>query len=269
MKKALLIFTILALLGGVAAIIITNKEKVAPKFLTVKTDYNLVYTETKLINVRIYSNYKKHALLYKENIVETTLSNDENNKLINLNLLDITSVHQETYLGDVYYAYTFSFEMPRLASNFKLEEANLKISLLNNDQYNLPIGSINLIYCDDVSLESYFKVNSLYGFKEPDFDFARLNTIVLEFEPLTDFQITKVSIGDDNLDLKFMLNNNKLEITIPRKRSLLTNPPLIVTIDLGSVEAVQVIDNFTYFEDFETLRESGDLIYVSVLNPLG
>lgn len=268
MKKFLVILTILIVLGAIAAIIITNKEKASPKFLTVKTNYNYVYTETKLINIRIYSNYNKHALLYKENIVETTLYNDENNKLISLNLLDITKGHEEIYLGDNYYSYTFSFEMPRLASNFKMEDANLKISLLNNDEYNFPIGKVNLLYLDDISKESYFKVVSLYGFKEPDFDFARLNKIIIEFEPLLEFEFKKVSIGDDELEVSFSVENNKLELLIPRERSLLNNPPLIITLDLGSVEVVQVIDNFTYFEDFETLKESGDLIYVSVLDPL-
>lgn len=58
MTKILFIISGLLILGAIIAIIITNKETVSDKIITIQTENNYLYTESKRVNFRIYTNKK-------------------------------------------------------------------------------------------------------------------------------------------------------------------------------------------------------------------
>ena len=55
-QKILFIISGLLIIGAIIAIIVTNKPKVSDKLLTVETEYNYVYTDSKVITIKLYSN---------------------------------------------------------------------------------------------------------------------------------------------------------------------------------------------------------------------
>lgn len=264
-QRILIIISGLLVLGAIIAVIVTNKPTVSNKLLTVKTEYNYVYTDNKKINFKIYSNKLKHKIHFDKNISYVFLESEDEYQKFELDLVSITYSHEEAFLGDNYYAYIYSFEMPRLESNLLIEEAYLNFNLANSQNYLLPIGSFQFLFYKDVGAETYLTINSLYGFKQEGSEFSRLHKIIVEYILEKPTIIESITIdGTNNLD--YINQDGKLEILIPYRQSALNHAPIILLVTSGGESKYQIIDNFQFFDDYDVLFSSGDLVNVIEAN---
>ncbi len=264
-QRILFIISGILILGAIIAIIITNKPKVSDKLLTVNTDYNYVYTDSKNITIKIYSNKKKHKINFKENINYSFLvSLDETNRF-ELELLDINYSHEEKYIGDDYYCYNYHFKMPRLETNLLIEEAHLEIQLLDGTNYLLKIGKFNFLYYPNVGKDIQINILGLHGYELQGSEFPRLNKIILETDDLNNTLIESISIDGVN-NLSFEIKQNEIHILIPFEKILLFQVPLILTITKNGTTKMQIVDNFLYFNDYQTLKTAFDLCNVYEAN---
>lgn len=255
----------LLIIGAIIAIIITNKPQVSDKLITINTEHNYVYTESKLISFRIYSNKSKHKIHFKENISYVYLEDENKYNRFEMYLLAINYSHEESYLGDPYYAYTYTFEMPKVQSNLYLENANLSITLANGVDYLLPIGDFNFLYYPNVAEETYLDVKSFYGFKAETSEFSRLDKIILVYEKKLDIKIENIYIDGQN-KLEFHDKEGQIEIMIPFELKHLSHVPIVIEVIENGLHRYQVIDNFQYFNDFNILENSADLVNVIHVN---
>lgn len=264
-QRILIIISGLLVLGAIIAVIVTNKPVVSDKLITINTEHNYVYTDNKRVNFKIYSNKLKHKIHFDKNISYVFLESDDQYHRLELDLISISYSHEEIFLGDTYYAYIYVFEMPRLESNLLIEEANLNFSLINNDSYILPIGSFQFLFYKDVGIENYITINSLYGFKQEGSEFSRLYKIIIEYELNKPVIINSISLdGVNNLD--FIINEGKIEIIIPYRQFALYHTPIIIQVNSQGESKYQVVDNFQYFDDYDVLYTSGDLVNVTQAN---
>ena len=260
-KRILFIISGLLILGAIIAIIITNKEKVSDKIITIQTENNYLYTESKRINFRIYTNKKKHKIHFANNFSHVFLESEDEGQRFELELVDITYSHQEKYINDEYYCYIYSFIMPRLESNLLINEANLNITLINNINYILPIGNFNFMYFSDVGVESVISVDGLFGYKRERSEYSRLAKIIIEYEKKMDFTLEDVNINGKQ-SLEFKVTNEEIEILIPYQQLALNQAPVILIFSAGGKSITQVIDNYHFFSDYQVLENSGDLVNV-------
>lgn len=260
-QKILFAISAVLIIAAIVAIIVTNKPKVSDKLITISTEYNYVYTEQKRLNFKIYSNKLKHKIHFDENISYVYLENTEQTNRFELELIEITYSHEEKYLGDTYYAYNYSFVMPRLESNLLIEDANLSLTLANGVNYLLPIGTFRFLYYPDVGIENSLKITGLYGYKQEGSDYSRLAKILIEHENDKSFSLNSISIDGEH-DLDYLLREHEIEVVIPYQKLALNHAPIILTITKEGSTKVQVIDNFQFFNDYNILETSGDLINV-------
>lgn len=264
-QKILFIISGLLIIGAIIAIIVTNKPKVSDKLLTVETEYNYVYTDSKVITIKLYSNKKKHKIHHKENINFSFLVSNDDTTRFELDLLDIKYSHEEKYVDDDYYSYNYHFKMPRLEANLLIDDAYLEIQLVDGTTYLMAIGKFKFLYYPHVGVEKLIKVDGLHGYKLQGSEFPRLNKIILEANSLDNTIIESISI-DGETNLNFEINQNEIQIIIPFKRIALFQAPLILTITKNGQTSVQVVDNFLFFNDYQTLEIASDICHLYEAN---
>lgn len=257
-QKILFVVSGLLIIGAIIAIIVSNKPKVSAKILTVETEYNYVYTDTKKITIKIFSNKIKHKVHFIDNINYVFLENNDQTNRFELDLEEISYSHEEKYIGDDYYCYNYHFKMPRLESNLLLEDAKLHITMINGDNYSLSIGSFQFLYYPEVGLEKVVKILGEYGYKQEGSEFSRLNKIILEVESLKNVTIESITI-DSQVNLDFEIKDSEIIILIPFKRIALFQAPIIINLTKDGISTTQVVDNFLFFNDYHTLETSSDL----------
>lgn len=260
-KKILFIISGLLVLGAIIAVIVTNKPRTSDKIITISSENNFVYTESKRISFKVYSNKLKHKMHFANNISHVYLVASDESQRFELELVNISYSHSEKYLKDDYYCYVYSFMMPRLEANLLVEDAHLEITLVNSIKYLLPVGEFKFLYYQEVGLEPVISINGLYGYKQQNSEYARLAKIIIEYEKKTDFKLEQVSIDGSN-NLQFIIENNQIEIEIPYRQLSLSQAPIILTFSAEGKSVVQVVDNFQFFSDYQILSTSGDLINV-------
>ncbi|MGI6787770.1 MAG: hypothetical protein ACOX5X_04435 [Acholeplasmataceae bacterium] len=257
-QKILFIISGFIIIGTIIAIILTNKPKVSAKLLTVETEYNYVYTDSKIVTIKIYSNKRKHKTHFLDNINYTFLVNEDNTNRFELELLEINYSHEEKYIGDDYYCYNYHFKMPRLETNLLINEAFLEIQLVDGKEYLLSIGKFKFLYYPNVGFENLIKISSLYGYKQEGNEFPRLNKIIIETDNLSNTVIESVSLDGDN-NLNYEANQNEIIIYIPFAKKALFHAPIILIITKNGTTGLQVIDNFLFFNDYQILEISSEL----------
>ncbi|MGI6782288.1 MAG: hypothetical protein ACOX56_05645 [Acholeplasmataceae bacterium] len=260
-QKILFAISGILIVGAIIAVIVTNKPKVSPKLLTVKTEYNYVYTDTKRVTIKIYSNKSKHKTHFIDNINYAFLVNEDESNRFELELLEINYSHSEKYIGDEFYCYNYHFKMPRLETNMLIDNAYLEIQLVDGTNYLLEIGKFQFLYYPNVGEEHVIKILGLYGYKQEGSEFPRLNKIIIETSDLANTTVESISIDGTN-DLIYHINQNEIHIEIPFSRVSLFQAPLILTLTKDGTTSIQVIDNFLYFNDYHTLEIGSDLCHI-------
>jgi hypothetical protein len=236
-----------------------NRDMIQPKLLSVDTYYSYLDDEEEDCYIDFYLNTKDHPMVDQTSYSNFKLHNEDYSKLIELDLKNVIFLNQETYLNEYYYKYSYVFNMPLLGYDFDIEDSFLEICLINDDIYDIFIGSISFKSVDDD--HSLINWSALSGRKEDNQYLSRLYEIDIEYIEILD-DIKFISVG--NLyDVSFEVVNEILRITIPYENELFYACPIFITFDNNQINT---INYFVYMKDYETLKQSGQLIYHYALN---
>lgn len=236
-----------------------NQDSIQPILLSVDTYYSYLDEEEKDCYLDFYLNTKDHPMVDQTSYSNFKLHNQAYSKSIELELKDVIFLHEETYLNETYYKYSYVFNMPLLGYDFDILSSYLEISLVNEELYDIYIGSISFKTIDED--ESVIDWIALSGRKEENQYLSRLYEIDIEYIELLD-EIKQISIG--NLyDVSFEVLDEIIKITIPYKNELFYACPIFITFNNNQVNT---INYFVYMKDYETLKQSGQLIYHYALN---
>jgi hypothetical protein len=258
--KQIIFYVFTALIAFfMAYMILNNEEKQSPKLLTIDTTYSYLYDENQKMEIPFFINHKHHPLNDINSYELLYLSDEEESKRVEVELLDIRRAHFETYLGETYQHMILSIKLPFMSGPFEIKDAFIHIYLVNQDTYQFQIGDFYLNHV--VSNHEFLHWHSLYGAKKENQFISRLSEIHIPYESL-EKPIKSISIGTDDL-LSFSIDPTLLKITIMNKDRLLYNVPLVITFDDDSI---QTIHNFRYLIDYQLLLESGPLVNIYALD---
>ncbi|MDR2828796.1 MAG: hypothetical protein LBV51_05195 [Acholeplasmatales bacterium] len=258
-KKLLIICFVVLVVVSLGVIILVSQLKKDEKILSVSSYYTYVYTEGKKINVPLYLSTAKHPLYSKDSYQSVYFVNENENKKISVELDSVDSPSYETYKNENYNKLILSIRMPNIDNNYFIENCYLKITLKNDKEYKFLIGSLDLLYYNNVGVEDCIKIKELYGEKLEGNYLSRLGKIVVNIEFLKLTNITNVKIGT-NIQNTYATTDNKLTINIKIDDYLLNNAPIIIEYLENDVVLTQVVDNFVYFDDYAILSENTKLI---------
>jgi hypothetical protein len=236
-----------------------NQHVIQPKLLTIDTYYSYLDEIDNEYYIDFYLNTTTHPLLDIDSYQNLKLHNLDHSKSIELDLKDVLYLHQEAYLNENYYKYSYVFDMPLLGYDFDIIDSYLEILLVNDDLYDIFIGSISFKTIDEN--ESLINWTALSGRKEENQYLSRLYEIDIEYQELLD-DIKDIQVGNF-YDVSFEVSNDLITLTIPYENKLFYACPIFITYENNKVNS---INYFVYIKDFETLKQSGQLIYHYALN---
>ncbi len=260
MKQLLVYMFMIVTVVFMVILISKNEEEISVKLLTVDTYYSFIDTESESIYIDFYLSDHNHPLIDKQSYDQLEIHNDDHSKSMYLSLTDVIFQHEEYYLSDTYYKYSYIIEMPLLGYDFDIEDCYLTINLVNQETYDIFIGSLSLKTVEDNN-ESPLDWTSLSGMKMVSSYLSRLHQIQIDYVTLNK-TITNVSVGS-LYQSDFELVNNQLKINIFYKQQLFYACPIVITFE---DQTTTIINYFIYIKDFETLKQSGQLIYHYALN---
>jgi len=231
-----------------------NEEVISPKVLTVDTYYSFLDQEDALIYIDFYLSTKIHPLTDLDSYSQVVLHDETYDKSLNITLNNVLFRHQETYLNDTYYKYTYALKTPLLGHDFDILECFMNIELVNGNAYDFYIGSFSLKTAIDDS--EHLSWTELSGLKKPGSYLSRLDEVTISFDAL-DEDIEHISFGNI-YELSFEIIDQKIKVDIPYQAQLFNACPIIVRF---ADQEVEVFNYFVFINDFEILKQSGQLIY--------
>lgn len=259
MKHVFVYVFMITLVVFMVILVNKNENVINPKLLSVDTYYSYLDEDTEDCYIDFYLNTKDHPLVDVNSYSNLKLHNIDHSKSIELELKDVIFLHQETYLNETYFKYSYVFDMPLLGYDFDIISSYLEIILVNDDLYDIFIGSISFKTIDED--ESFMDWTALSGQKQDNQYLSRLHEIDIEYDQLLD-GIKHISVG--NLyDVSFEIFDDIINITIPYEHQLFYACPIFITYQN---DKINIINYFVYMKDFETLKQSGQLIYHYALN---
>ncbi|MCK9235251.1 MAG: hypothetical protein WC225_03730 [Acholeplasmataceae bacterium] len=259
MRQVVLYLFMIAALAFMALMINKRETEPSPKLLTVKTDYRFIDDSEQPLYFEFYTSTKNHPLLLLDSYEQLIIHNETETTQLTLVLKEIIYLHEESYLNDLYYKFSYLCEAPLLEMDFYLEEAFLTIVLVNNDQYTFYLGSIGLITPNEST--NHLDWQALSGEKKPGSFLSRLAQIKVEFNGLNQ-SIHSIYV-DGVTPSEFYIENQTLIVLIDEQNALLNACPVVIWFQDGSH---QLLPYFIYIKDFEILKNSGPLIYHYALN---
>ena len=258
--KHIIFYVLTALCAcGLTYVIIHNHEEKVPKLLTIDTTYTYLYDDQQIVEIIFYVNQPKHPLTHQQSYDLIYLSNEQETKKIEVELISIAKRHVETYLGETYQQIMLQLKCPYVDGYYEIKDAYLNINLVNQHHYQFRIGDLFIHQKQDNTTS--FNWTSLYGMKAENQFMSRLSHIHIPYDYL-DKTISSISIGSDD-NVSFELENHVLKLVIVHQNRLLYQAPIIITFADGSVS---FIDNFRYMIDYQLLKESGPLVNIYVLD---
>jgi hypothetical protein len=258
--KHIIIYISLVLLAGTLVWFIKENEEIVPlKLYTLDTYYSFINQEDETIDLSFYIN-GKHPLIDIDSYMSTEVTDEEAHKKLSLDLIDIKMVATENYLGETYEKYMLIFEMPRLNQSFYIEDAYLNIVLLNQDTYQLFVGSFSLYEIEE-SDDEILLWRSLSAIKGTDVDINRMSQITVEFDALYQ-NISSVELGYQ-YEMNYEVTEDALLINIFDDQQLFYACPIIIHYVNGKSE---VIDYFIYINDYQMMKQSGLLLHGYLLS---
>ena len=255
MKQILIYVFMIITVVFMVILINKNEEKVTPKLLSVDTYYSFIDDEDGSIYIDFYVSDNQSILTHIDSYETLEVHNQTKSKSMQLNLNDVIYQHEEIYLEDHYYKYTYAIEMPLLGYDFDIEDCFLDIKLVNGKAYDIFIGSFSLKTVEKTNMDS-LDWHALSGIKKTDSYLSRLYEIDIEYHSLSQ-DIIEVSVG--NLyQTTYEIKDDKITINIPFELKLFNACPIIITFE---DQTTTIINYFIFIKDFETLKQSGQLIY--------
>lgn len=258
--KNLVIYVFIAVIVIFMVILINkNEETISPKVLTVDTYYSYIDQADEVFYIDFYLSTHIHPLTKIESYAKTMIHDEAFDKSLDLTLNDVIYRHQENYLNETYYKYSYVFDMPVLSYDFDILDCYLEIGLTNEMIYDFYVGSFSLKTIHDDS--DHLDWKALSGVKKEGSYVSRLDTITVTYESLEE-PISHISLG--NLyDVNFEVVDDEIIIKIPYKAQLFYACPIFITF---SDHETEVFNYFIYINDYEVLKQSGQLIYHYALN---
>lgn len=236
-----------------------NETEISFKYLSVDTYYSYLDQEAEQIYIDFYLNTKKHPLVDEKSYHQLKIHDLDDSKSMNLELKNIIFLKEESYLNETYYKYSYVFDSPVLGYDFDIKDCYLNIELINEDVYDVFIGSFSLKSIDED--RQLIDWTALSGKKDKMTYISRLQQIDVEYVSLSK-PIQSISVG--NLyDVSYEVTDSLIKISIPFSNQLFISCPIIITFESSEVNA---INYFVYMKEFETLKQSGQLIYHYALN---
>jgi hypothetical protein len=258
--KHIIFYVFIAMLAVfMTYIILNNKPEQSPKLLTINTTYSYLYDENKQMEIPLFINHKDHPLNEEESYQALYLSDEFDQKRLEVSLSSIKKAHFESFLGETYQLVILVLDLPYIDGSFEIIDTYLHIGLVNQDSYEFLIGDIFINY----QLSDYDALiwESLYGLKEENKFLSRLSEIHIPYQSL-DKEISSISLGSNDM-LSYTISDNILKIHILHQDKLLYDVPVIITYN---DQSIQTINNFRYIIDYQLLKESGPLVNIYALN---
>jgi|SRR5690554_73190 len=255
MKKIIPYLIIPLLIVLLILLLIDNKKDVNPKAITINTDHNYLYNGNKtLVEINLYLNDSKSPLINKDAISDVVIRNLESNKVLDLELVSITSSHNETYLSENYVMYTYKFKMPNLSSNFEINNAYIDFILTNQNSYTFKIGSINLTYLINSKELNWKTIDS----KKNNSNDLSISSLVIETEEEIN-NIELVSINNKPYNYSYI--NKTLIINIDTPYYISYIPVIIKTSD-----NIYYLNNHYYVTDYNLIERANNNLNIYELN---
>jgi hypothetical protein len=240
-------------------IILNNEPKQSAKLLSISTTYSYLYDEDQTIEVPLFINHKKHPLNHIDSYQSLYLSDENEQKRLEVSLKEIKKAHFESYLGEVYQLIILVLDLPYMDNVFEISECYLHLNLVNQETYQIMIGDFHMTYQE--SNTDALLWDSLYGIKAENTFLSRIFEIHIPYQTLHK-DILSVSVGTSDI-LSFRLEDSILKIQILHRSMLLYDVPVIITY---TDQSIQTIQNFRYIIDYQLLKESGPLVHIYALN---
>jgi len=265
LKLIILVSLISLLVGGTITITILSLQNNKETIISY-TNYNsFVYTDTKTINLGLYTNKEDSKFMDTTSYNNVSISDNNQYNLVSLDLLSISKSNTENYNNQLYYKFILILDMPEFETNFHISNAYINIELKNFESYTFYIGTFDLLYYDFVGVENYLSINSIFARKNANTYLSRIYQIELDITLKDNVNFLSFSLGSFN-NITYSYNNNLLVLTINKEDMAMSNVPIIINMQLQTQNVYQVIDNFTYFDEFDFLNTNGPLLHVYALN---
>ena len=154
MKHVLLYMFMIITVVFMVILINKNEETVHQKLLSIDTYYSFIDDENEQMYIDIYLSDQDHILTSIDSYESLEVHNKSDKKSMVLSLKDVIYQHDEVYLNETFYKYTYIIEMPLLGYDFDIEDCYLDIKLINDDHYDIYIGSLSLKTVDETNENS-------------------------------------------------------------------------------------------------------------------
>lgn len=257
MKKILPYIMVIILLSGLGVFIFKSREKTPIKIITISTLHSYMYDFDQLIEIPIYVSDNVSALNKKDAYDSFAVYNDNN--LLAINLVEISSGHAETYLTDVYTKLVLKFEIPNLSENYYILDAYLNITMTDGTELDLKIGDFYLNFINhsyDLNWQAIDSKKDLENDTRLQMDYIVINLEEV-IKPIYSIKIDSLN------DLDYEIINNELLITIPNLKLLINYIPLWLTYDDGTNS---VFNNHHFIIEYSALEKAGNLLNIYVLS---
>lgn len=261
MRNGMFVASAAVLLVVLAALVRLNQPVPSPKLLTVRQFYSYLYAAGQQIEIPVYLNDRRHPLGVEDAYVHCYLSDDDEEKRLELMLVTIKAGNREQWLGEWFTRVILVFEMPWLDADFVIMDAYLNVVLGDASRYRFNLGEFHLLAAQDH--HGPFDWTTLQGMKAENSFLSRLSVIHVTLA-YTEIVIESVSIGV-NRTVGIALEDDVLIINIDHDDMLLTDVPLIIRYDHQGTTHHAMIGNFTYVVDHRILASSGPLIQIYAL----
>jgi hypothetical protein len=167
----------------------------------------------------------------------------------------------EYYNKVQYYAIILVVPMPNIGSNIAIDECYLNIRLINNNNYRFKVGSLSLYYYANVGVESAINIQTLDGAKGANPLVSRLEKISIGGIMASNITLTSIEINH-HTKVEYSWSGETLILTLGYEDATLFNTPIIIHYQENGIDKIQVVDNFTYFQDYELLMNSAPAVNV-------
>lgn len=257
MKKYFPYLTIISLMIILLLILIfTNSKPVDRKIITIDSLNSFLYEDNQKIEIPIFINDEKFKIDDLNLYQSIKVTNQNESIVLPLELIEVTKAHVEELANDIYYKYYLKFKMPNLTNNFYIEQAFLKIELINNKTYQLSIGKFVLNYLSNPKPLKWISIDSS---KEYYNDY-QISKIFIELEQSL-LEIDKVFIAF-NEELDFSINKDILEIDLRYQNLVQTYFPL--WLEIGNT--IYYLNNYHYSIEYNLLEYCQRILHIYDFN---
>lgn len=255
MKKPFIRYLILSivLISTIVLVVILNiKNSQKSNFLNYPTNYSLCNNNT--LEVKIYCDNKNLSFFDKEEIMETTIS-DEDENYYQIKVKDISIGNKTMINNHNYYTYILILEIP-----FESEEIvnmnNVKLNIVNKRGENITfkIGNISMVSGDYFSLVD---TKSIIGMTKIVNNYATLDKIKVElynFQPnpviLKKAELVSAVVSTNIVETK-LLNDKTIELIIPinyLQQSFIDGVGVILTWEYQGSVYQQLLNPYVLFK---------------------